>query len=105
MAATITWTVTEMVCHPSIQEYTNVVLVVHWNCAGVQHSYSSQMNGYCNIPGPTDSFTPYDQLTQTQVLEWIWANGVDQAAIESYVQASIDEQANPPVVMPLPWAA
>jgi hypothetical protein len=54
---------------------------------------------------PEGSFTPYDQLTQAQVLGWCYANGVDQTAVEANVQGSIDNQINPTVVQPpLPWA-
>ena len=36
----------------------------------------------------------------------MFANGVDQAAIEANVTQQIENQINPPVVtLPLPWAA
>jgi hypothetical protein len=58
------------------------------------------------VPTPTGTFTPYDQLTQEQVLGWIWDNGVDKDATEAAVQQQLDNQINPPVVTPpLPWAA
>jgi hypothetical protein len=51
------------------------------------------------------TFTPYAQLTESQVLGWIWANGVDQTATEAAVAQQIQNQINPPVVTPpLPWA-
>jgi hypothetical protein len=43
-------------------------------------------------------------LTQQQVLDWCYANGVDKSAIEANVTAQINNQINPPVVsLPLPW--
>ena len=59
----------------------------------------------CSVPAPSGSaFTPYADLTQEQVLGWIWANGVDQAATEAAVQSQIDSQISPTVVTPpLPW--
>jgi len=62
---------------------------------------------FCSLP-PADpaNFTPYADLTQDQVLGWIWANGVDKDATEAAVQQQIDNQINPPVIQPpLPWAA
>jgi hypothetical protein len=54
---------------------------------------------------PEGTFTPYDQLTQEQVLGWCWVGGVDRAAVEANVQLLVDAQVNPPVVqLPLPWA-
>ena len=38
------------------------------------------------------------------MLDWCYANGVDQAAIEANVTLQIQNQINPPVVvLPLPW--
>jgi hypothetical protein len=52
------------------------------------------------------TFTPYANLTQEQVLGWIWANGVDKASAEAAVQTQIDNQINPPVTSPaLPWSS
>jgi hypothetical protein len=43
-------------------------------------------------------------LTEQQVLDWCYANGVDQAAIEANVSLQIANQIDPPVVsLPLPW--
>jgi hypothetical protein len=43
-------------------------------------------------------------LTKEQVLNWIWANGVDKETTEAAVEQQIENQKNPPVVSPpLPW--
>jgi hypothetical protein len=107
MSATITWSVTAMDAYPSDAGQTDVVFNVHWTCAGVQDTYNASVYSTCAVPAPSGgSFTPYSQLTQDQVLGWIWANGVDQAVTEAAVQTQIDNQINPPVVTPpLPWAA
>jgi hypothetical protein len=104
---TITWTITAMDCYPQEDGNTDVVFNVHWTCAGTDGTYNASVYSTCSVPAPTGSaFTPYDQLTQQQVLGWIWANGVDQAATEAAVQTQLDNQINPPVVTPpLPWAA
>ena len=105
MTATITWTVTAMDCYPQEGGNTDVVFTVHWTCSGTQDTYSASVYSTCAIPGPGTPFTPYADLTQEQVLGWIWANGVDQAATEAAVQQQIDNQINPPVVTPpLPWS-
>jgi hypothetical protein len=44
-------------------------------------------------------------LTQSQVVEWCWQNGVDQAATEAAVNENLALQVDPPIVQPpLPWA-
>ena len=105
MSATITWTVTAMDCYPTVGGETDVVFTVHWTCSGVQDTYSASVYSTCSVPAPSGaSFTPYADLTQIQVLGWIWANGVDQDATEAAVQSQIDGQINPTVVTPkLPW--
>lgn len=103
---TTTWTVTAMDCYPQEGGETDVVFNVHWTCSGVQDTYSGSVYSTCSVPAPSGgAFTPYADLTQDQVLGWIWANGVDKAATEAAVQQQINNQINPPVVTPpLPWS-
>lgn len=103
--ATFNWIVTAMDCYPQADGETDVVVVVHWTCAGTQDAYQASVYSTCAVPAPTGTFTPYADLTQDQVLGWIWSNGVDQTATEAAVQTQIDNLINPPVVQPpLPWA-
>lgn len=102
---TITWTVTAMDCSTTEQN-PDTVIVCHWTCAGTDGTYNASVYSTCSVPAPSTGFTPYEDLTQDQVLGWIWANGVDKAATEAAVQQQIDNQINPPVVTPpLPWSA
>jgi len=106
MSATFTWTISQLDCYPQADGYTDVVVTAHWQCTGVQDTYTSQVYSTCSFPPPTDPFTPYDQLTQDQVLGWCWANGVDKNDAEQAVQTRIDAQIVPPIVSPpLPWVA
>jgi hypothetical protein len=45
----------------------------------------------------------YADLTQEQVLGWIWANGVDKDATEAALAAQIAEQKAPKTARGLPW--
>jgi hypothetical protein len=96
-----------MDCYPQEDGNTDVVFTVHWTCAGTDGTYNASVYSTSSVPAPTgSSFTPYADLTQEQVLGWIWANGVDQSATEAAVDQQIQAQINPPVVTPpLPWAA
>jgi hypothetical protein len=96
-----------MDCYPTVGSETDVVFTVHWTCSGTDGTYSSSVYSTCSVPTPSGAaFTPYADLTQEQVLGWIWANGVNQAATEAAVEQQIQNQINPPVVTPaLPWAA
>jgi len=101
---TITWTVTAMDCYPQEAGNTDVVFTVHWTCAGADGTYNASIYSTCSVPTPSGSFTPYADLTQSQVLGWCWANGVDQSATEAAVEQQLQNQINPPIVQPpLPW--
>ena len=105
MSATIIWVIEWMQCKPTEGSLTDVVVTAGWRCNGVQDAYNATSYGTASFPMPEGSFTPYDQLTQDQVLGWCWANGVDKDATEASVQTQIDNQINPPIVQPpLPWA-
>lgn len=108
MTATIIWSINPngLECYPQEGSETDVVFTVHWTCSGVQDIYSGSVYSTTGVPAPSpENFTPYADLTQNQVLGWVWANGVDKDATEAAVQQQIDNQINPPVVTPpLPWA-
>jgi hypothetical protein len=109
MSATITWVIEWMQTTPTTATPPETVLTAGWRCNGAETNnakeYTSTVYGTCSFPMPTGTFTPYDQLTQDQVLGWCWANGVDKDATEASVQAQIDAQINPPTIQPpLPWA-
>jgi len=109
MSATITWVIEWMQCKPTEGSLTDVVVNAGWRCNGAQTAnsvnYAATNYGTASFPMPEGSFTPYDQLTQDQVLGWCWASGVDKTATEASVQGLIDNQINPPIVQPpLPWA-
>jgi hypothetical protein len=103
----ITWQIDAMQCKVQEGDLSDVVIQVHWRCNGEQDGYSASVYSTCSVPGPNPaSFVPYDQLTQEEVLNWIWANGVDRAATEAAVQAQLALQKHPVTVsLPPPWAS
>ena len=105
MSTVFTWTVTAMDCYTQEDGHNNVVFTVHWTCSGVFADTYGSVYSTCSVPAPEGSFTPYADLTQDQVLGWIYANGVDKDSAEAAVAQQIENQINPPIVTPpLPWA-
>jgi hypothetical protein len=101
---TILWLIERLLVKPTEGSNTDVVITADWRCNGSQESFSGTCYGSCSFAPPTGSFTPYKDLTQEQVLDWCFANGVDKSAIEANVSLQIQNQINPPVVsLPLPW--
>jgi len=101
---TILWLIERLLVKPVEGSLTDVVITADWRCNGSQDSYSGTCYGSCSFAPPSGSFTPYADLTEQQVLDWCFANGVDKSAIEANVSLQIENQINPPVVsLPLPW--
>jgi hypothetical protein len=103
--ATFNWIIEWMQCKPREGNYTDVVITAGWRLNGTQDTTAATIYGTCSFTAPSGAFTPYPDLTQQQVLNWCYANGVNQEASENQVQQLIDNQINPPVVqLPLPWS-
>jgi hypothetical protein len=101
---TILWIIERLLVKPTEGSLTDVVITADWRCNGSQDQYSGTCYGSCSFAPPSGEFTPYDQLTEQQVLNWCYENGVDKTAIEANVTQQIENQINPPVVtLPLPW--
>jgi hypothetical protein len=112
MSATINWTIDWMSASTqTINGHSEVVLTAGWRCTGTEtannKTYTNSVYGTCSFPEPSEggAFTPYNQLTQSQVVGWCWANGVNQTDIETSINNNINLQINPLVVQPpLPWS-
>lgn len=113
MSATITWRVGVMECYPTYDQNTDVVFTVHWDCLGSETLSGSTYNG--RVYGSTgvtyhsgSEFIPYENLTQPQVLGWVW-DAMGSGSKENYenaVQGQINNLINPPIVTPpLPWSS
>lgn len=108
MSATFVWSINSMPAYSQIDGQSDVVFLVNWTLTGTQGDVTSTTQGEQPVSYTAgEPFTPYDQLTETQVIGWVQTGlgpeGV--AAAELKVQTSIDNIINPPVVyLPLPWA-
>ncbi len=109
---TLSWIIERLLVKPTEGSLTDVVITADWRCNGTEttgtgddeKTYSGTCYGTCSFAPPSGSFTPYEDLTQQQVLDWCFANGVDKSAIEANVSLQIANQINPPVIAPpLPW--
>ena len=80
------------------------VTVAHWRVSEVDGDYSASSYGTAGFTpdaGASD-FVPYDNLTESDVLGWVWAE-VDQAATEAALTADIEAQKNPVSADGMPW--
>ena len=101
---TIKWIIESLLVRKTEGSLTDVVITADWRCNGTDETFSGTCYGSCSFQPPSGEFTPYEDLTQEQVLNWCYENGVDKTAIEANVTQQINDQINPPVVtLPLPW--
>lgn len=105
-----TWIVEQLWVKPSEGSLTDVVVTAAWRCNGTQTSGGKQYYGTCygtasfTAPDPS-SFIPYPNLTEAEVLQWVWDSGIDKVATEASVNQQIANAINPPIITPpLPWA-
>lgn len=109
MPITNTWAVVQMDAYPQEDGETDVVFNVHWTLTATDGTYIGSAYGSQSVTiDPDVPFTPYADLTETQVIGWVQsAMGAEQvASYEANVAEQIANQINPPVVTPpLPWSA
>lgn len=100
----INWIIKQILVKKTEGSLSDVVVTANWSCRGSDGTIGTVLTGCVSFAPPSGDFTPYDQLTEAQVIGWCWDNGVDKASVEASVEQQIVEQANAPVVSPpLPW--
>lgn len=82
---------------------TGFIQTAHWTVDAVDGAYSANAYGTCGFADATPSI-PYASVTQQEVLNWCWANGVDKDAIEASLAAQIALLKNPVTAVGTPWS-
>lgn len=80
------------------------VVTVHYNVSATDGAYSANTYGtvgYQEQPGET--YTPYDQLTEAQVVGWVQTS-LGKDTVEASLQSQIDAQINPVQESGVPWS-
>ena len=96
----ITWQVQNM-----IRDLSNgFVITVAWGCTASQDSASAFYGGTTVYTQESDSFIPYEDLTEQTVLGWVYeALGDQKAEIEASLTAKVEKQLNPTTANGMPW--
>jgi hypothetical protein len=117
MSAQITWTIDWLnASTQTINGHSEVVLTAGWRATGTEantatppETFTNSIYGTCTFPEPPagdPNFIPFANLTQAEVNNWVWANGVSQEATETAINNNLNLQINPLVTQPkLPWLA
>ena len=108
MPNTYTWSINRMDCYPTQGENTDVVFAVYWTLSGTDGATECSTYGSTQIAlNPSDTFVPFAQLTQEQVIGWVKeALGDDGVAgREDAIAYQITQAAAPTTMTPaLPWS-
>ena len=105
MATTFTTTIVSMytVQQPDPDYVVNAI----WEVTGVDGANTASIGGNTQFSSQqSDTFIPYAQLTEAQVIGWIPESAITSA--QACVQGQIDSMITPPVSpenTPLPWAS
>jgi len=98
---------------PSEDGLTDVIKSVSWTRLAQQQVeidgetkiFTAGYPGVTQLGAPNPAaFTPYNQITEAQIFEWINTAVNDWTEIDTRLQDNLQSQINPPIVnLPLPW--
>ena len=107
MVINYTWNITQLECYPQTAGQTNVVCKAEWSLSGSYEAYTNTLTGVASfVYDGTSSYTPYDQLTEAQVIQWTQSSLGEQFVAEAEHSIAENIQAamsSAPVTPPLPW--
>ena len=83
---------------------TGFITQAHWTCNAVDGDYTASIYSTSSWASGTPTI-PYASVTMAEVLDWVWANGVDKTATETALTANIALQKNPVTSTGVPWSA
>ena len=96
MTATINWSIQQL----DRKTEDGFVTTAHWRCDATDGEYCAGVYGTAGFSG--ELATPYEELTEAQVLEWVWGS-IDKEETESNLIKQIEAQKHPVTATGLPW--
>ena len=100
MTIEYTWTI------PNVEREadTGFVTTAHWRVSAQDGEYTASAYGTTGFSPDREAegFTPFDQLTEADVLGWVHAS-VDKAETEARLAQQIEDQKAPKTVSGTPW--
>ena len=94
----ITWKINQL----DRQTSDGFITTAHWTAIAVDGDYTSSVYGTCGF-ATAEPTIPYASVTESEVLDWVWANGVDKEATEISLAAQIEAKKNPVSAVGVPW--
>jgi len=80
------------------------ITTAYWTCTATDGNYTASAYSTCSFMLKAPKI-PYANVKKSDVLNWIWANGVNKTATEKSLDAQIKLQKNPVTAAGTPWVA
>ena len=96
---TIVWNISQL----DHQTSDGFVTTAHWQATAVDGEHTASIYSTSSWASGTPTI-PYASVTEAEVLNWVWANGVDKTATEAALAQNIELQKNPVTATGVPWA-
>jgi hypothetical protein len=93
----VTWTISNL----DRQVSDGLVTTAHWRVDAIDGEHTAGAYGSVGFTRG-DSFVPFEQLTEAQVIEWVKSQ-LEVAEIEASLASQIEKQKNPVTAHGLPW--
>jgi len=93
-----TWKITQT----DYQTSDGFINTAHWTATAVDGDYTASIYSTASWQAGTPTI-PYASVTEAEVLNWVWANGVDKQATEDALAAQIALQKAPVTASGTPW--
>ena len=95
---TYTWKINAVDCYTSKDGLEKVAYNVHWSLFATDGENNVSIIGVQSVGEPNpDNFTPFDQLTEEQVVSWIAAS-MDVEQMQANLDKQIEDLVAPKVV-------
>jgi hypothetical protein len=83
---------------------TGFITCAHWQCNATDGDYTASIYSTCSWADGSPTI-PYSDVTESEVLQWVWDSGVDKDATEAALAQNIADQKAPKVATGTPWSA
>jgi len=100
MTTTYNWTIVQL--DRNLPD--NGVVTAHYNVSATDGDFNASTYGTCSFtPDPdSPSYTPYDELTQEQVVGWV-QESLGKDTVEASLAGQIEAQQHPTQATGVPW--
>jgi len=79
------------------------VVTVHYRVNAVDGDYNASTYGTIGYTQDSNTYTPYADLTQAEVIGWVQTS-LGKDTVEASLQSQIDALKNPTQVTGMPWS-